>query len=585
MIVRVLPDSIVNRIAAGEVVERPASVVRELVDNALDAGAADVAVYLENGGHSLIRVVDDGCGMERDDAVLAFERHATSKISSESDLMNLTTLGFRGEALPSIAAVSKIRLKTGCRGAEIGHEVVIEGGRLVSVREIPGIRGTDISVQHLFFNTPARRKFLKSVRAEELRVKTWLQQSAIPHSDTRFRLFIDGREVVNLPRRENQSERAAAMYKGATLAFARRFPIRLDGTGETGETAIHVHGLIAHPSMAQADAGAFVILVNNRLINDRALVRAVKDGFDSTLKDREFPQGFMHLELPGSLVDVNVHPQKSEVRFWDQRILFGLVRDLVYQTVQHFRMPETSLEVPSWPVQERSVPFSTEYAASGPAQSLFAAEPAPGLLQSGNVEEPAPRLFSDIRYIGQLFGCYLLCEAGDDFVVVDMHAAHERYNFNLIRNRVLSRDAVSQALLIPQKIELTEEGIGRLLEHEDLLKRFGFEAERAGETSLVLRAAPSMLDADGSEAVIKEMAASDLEGEAFGMVKGQIDAVSARIACHASVRSGAQLTREEVYALFSALDSTEFSMACPHGRPVAAAFSRSAVEKWFGRDR
>lgn len=577
MKVRVLADSVVNKIAAGEVVERPASVVRELVDNALDSGAADIAVYVENGGRSLIRVVDNGSGMERDDAILAFQRHATSKVEREEDLLRISTFGFRGEALSSIAAVAKVRMKTKTAESSVAAEVVIEGGKLVNVSEAGGAQGTDISVQHLFYNTPARRKFLKSERSEELRVKSWLQQSAIPNYGVRYRLFVDGREVLNLAPRGSAVERAASLYKGSTLDFTRKFPVRVDTGNGAEELAIEVEGLVSHPSLAQAEAAAFVVLVNNRLVSDRSIVRAVKDGFDSTLKDREYPLGFIHLRLPPSLVDVNVHPQKSEVRFWDQRILFGLVRDLVYRTVLQFKAPAAVSREIEPPAYYSSQPVSS--------QPLSVYEPQPAFFSPSAVHSEIRESFSCLRYIGQLMECYLLCEENGRFVIIDMHAAHERYNFNLIRNRVLNGEHLSQTFLLPEQVTLTEEGCLRLCGQEDLLKQFGFQVEAADASSVTLKAAPPMLTPAEAAAVIKEIAAAEPGQEGYGAVKERIDSIAARIACHASIRSGKQMTSEEAYALFEALDSAEFGAACPHGRPVVAAFSKAHVEQWFGRDR
>lgn len=582
MKVRVLPDIVINKISAGEVIDRPASVVRELVDNALDANASDISVYLEQGGHSNIRVVDNGCGMERDDAILAFERHATSKIKSENDLNGISTFGFRGEALPSIAAVAKVRLKTKTPNSSLGNEVLIEGGKLKGVQEISAAQGTDVSVQHIFFNTPARRKFLKSEKSEESRVKTWLQQSSIANPRVRYRLFLNGKEIINLAPRSTPTERASAVFKGPALSFSRSVPVHMEANSGLADGLIEIEGLISHPSLAQREAASFVLLVNNRLISDRALLRAVKDGFDSTLKEREYPVGFLALKIPPSLVDVNVHPQKSEVRFWDQRVLFGLIRDLIFQTVRNFKAPKETL-VEIQPRMEASPRMSNVY-EKVEAETLA---PQPLFGEAFETEgRPVVQIkLSELRYIGQLFDCYLLCESAESFVVVDMHAAHERYNFNLIRDAVLSKGVNSQAFLIPHTVELTEEGLMRLLDQDDLLHRFGFEVEAFGEQTLIMRAAPDILDISGAELVIKELAAAEIEDEGLGRIKERIDEISARIACHASVRAGMKLTREEVYALFEALDSTEFGLACPHGRPVVAAFSRAAIEKWFGRDR
>ncbi|NMC64374.1 MAG: hypothetical protein GYA55_14515, partial [SAR324 cluster bacterium] len=406
--------------------------------------------------------------------------------------------------------------------------------------------------------------------------------SSIANPKVRYRLFLNGKEVLNLPPRDSSLDRAAAFFKGSTLSFQRSYPVCSEKGESLPDMLMEIEGIIGHPSLAQRETAAFVLFVNNRMISDKALLRAVKDGFDSTLKEREYPIGYLHIRMPPALVDVNVHPQKSEVRFWDQRILFGLVRDVVYQTVRNFKAPMegmASLARKSGNIPEPAKMISDFRSESSEVQALFAGVPK----QAGkNIEQFK---LSQLRYVGQIFDCYLLCESTDQFVIVDMHAAHERLNFNILKRGALAGNNNSQMLLLPHTVNLSEESQARLLNQTELLASFGFEFEAFGPGTVIVRAVPQMLDSVGAETVLKEVAATEFEEEGQGVLKANIDEIAARIACHASVRSGVQLEREEVYFLFESLDSEEFSSACPHGRPVVASFSKMDVEKWFGRDR
>lgn len=612
--IQVLPDLVVNQISAGEVVERPASVVRELVDNSVDAGATDIAVYLEQGGQTLIRVVDNGSGMNLEDAAIAFERHATSKLRKESDLLSITTLGFRGEALPSIASISKVRMTTRTADSPTGIEVQIEGGALLNTKEVSCQVGTDFESRMLFFNTPARRKFLKQPRTEELKVEKWLLHSSLGHPNVRYRLFCDGDEILNLPAKPSLLERAKSLISGSYVVIEPR------------PSSIQVEGVVGHPALAQSDFNALVFLVNGRLIQDRALVKAVKDGFDSTLKFQEMPVGVISIRIPSSEVDVNVHPQKSEVRFVNSQGVFLAVREGVASAVRSFKSPVPGIsggKQPGFWTQPVSSGYSaalaaplapafssdldraiSDYAASAfprtmeappevHAGQVGAFSSAPDFAVERHLQtelfqrkggEATSFSFSSLRYVGQIMYCYLLCESTDSLVVVDMHAAHERYNFNLIRNSYLKGGVSVQELLVPITIHLGKEGVANLTQNGDYLKRFGIEVEAYGPTSIVMRAVPTFLKSAALETLLRELAAESYDGLP-NSVQGAIDRIAARIACHASIRSGDQLSPEDVRSLFVALDSTDFSAACPHGRPVVVSFNEMQIERWFGRDR
>lgn len=615
MRIKVLPDTVINQIAAGEVVERPASVVRELVDNAIDAGATDIFVALESGGHSRLKVRDNGCGMSRDEAILAFERHATSKVSGIEDLSHLGTLGFRGEALASIAAVSKIKLHTRIAEEQVGTSVVFRGGKLMDVQSCPWNQGTDIEVEHLFFNTPARRKFLKSPRSEMARIRTWLVHSSLGRPDVRYRLIADGDEVLNLSPVHSIAERARSVFSADLMS------VRL------GEGGLQVEGMVSHPGQALSDASGFVILVNQRLISDKIILRAVREGYDSMLKDREYPVGYLSLTLSPEDVDVNVHPQKSEVRFKHPDQVFAIVRGAVLAGVRGIRRPMGTTTVVESRGPERSLPSSQALPAlaqealqavvGAPSatyqdQSLFQSHASfsverpeitrpqgvssviPGYESVGRetvAEVMRPKVtqrefrFSDLRYIGQTLECYLLCELEEHLVVVDMHAAHERVNYNKIRRARGERALVTQKLLIPERVTLTEEQVVDLMEQEYALRELAFEIAQSSPTTIEVLGVPGVVSHLNCVTLLKEFAAEPVVAGWRERLEERIDHMAARIACHASVRSGDILSKHEAYALFAQLDEAELSGACPHGRPVVTRFPREAVERWFGRDR
>ncbi len=584
--IRVLPEVVINQIAAGEVVDRPASVVRELVDNSIDAGATEIAIYLEEGGSSLIRVVDNGSGMARDDAILAFERHATSKISESEDLNNLQTLGFRGEALPSIASVSQLVLKTRNIENPVGTQVQIWGGKIKNVRSVASAAGTDIEVGRLFFNTPARRKFLRQPATEEQRVKLWVQHAALPFPGVRYRLFADRREILNLPP-ASLIDRSRGIIQGSSLEFSYE------------EGVIELFGLIGHPATASGSADSLVLIVNGRIVKDKLLSRAIREGYDSTLKPTEIPSAVVSLTIEPSEVDVNVHPQKSEVRFRHPQMVFQTVKQAVNSVVMRFSAPFVAAQTfPFRPKETDLFRYSQTLLPTKGCESGY--QPVAQALGALGVKESDPTFdlghgsavsvqndfkFSRLKFLAQTLGCYLLCEHAEKFYVVDMHAAHERYNFNLVRNRFRTREISSQQLLLPFSIELSPSLFANCVEHLEVFRRYGFEVEPFGESTIVVRSVPSCFKDGDLRHLILDVASVPLEGVADGRLQEKIDHIAARIACHASIRSGRSMEPQEVYALFDALDTTEFSAACPHGRPVVVSFSRSEVEQWFGRDR
>lgn len=620
MKVHVLPDAVVNTIAAGEVVERPASVVRELCDNAFDAGATSIEVFLEQGGRSLIRITDDGCGMDRDDALLALERHATSKISSADDLATLVTRGFRGEALPAIAAVSRLEILTRTAAAPLATQIGMDAGVLRSVKEAAAPVGTTLSVRGLFFNTPVRRKFLRSPAVEEQRVVAWLLRFAYGVPGVRLRFVSDGKELLTVPQHADFRERARALLQGdlSEVDFA--------------DEHIAVKGFVGHPGTASATADACVVLVNGRPIVDRGVMRAIREGFQHTLKDRETPIAALSLEMNPALVDVNVHPQKAEVRFAAPHLVWRGVREGVSRAVTGFGMVSTAApHFHSYQFQPSSFQSTRagapEIAVHTPAVSYEAGtnESAPvtasGAIPDGSAlprwyggnarsseastgvvaraawsDAPpvavAPR-FSELRYIGQAMRCYLLCEHGGSLYVVDMHAAHERINYNKMRAALRGRPMASQQLLLPEPITVGALGVRRLLEQQPVLDKLGIEVEPFGPDEIIVRALPPFIPPGQARAVLSDVIDycgvdddRDVSGGAVEAIIGErLDRLAARMACHASVRGGDELSREQALALLAALDDEALAGACPHGRPVIARFGRGEIEAWFGRNR
>lgn len=606
--IKLLDDFVINCIAAGEVVQRPDSVVRELVDNSVDAGATQISVYIEEGGSSLIRVVDNACGMSKEDAINSFTRHATSKIRTKDDLDNIVTMGFRGEALASIAAVSKVKMKTRDKDSSVATEVLINGGQLISVNSVSGNFGTDIEVRNLFYNVPARKKFLRQPKTESLRIKNWIRAMVLAYPQIRVSLFIDSKDSIIFPPRENVFKRAGDLYDGTIVRYENQI------------SELSVRGIVAHPALAKSDVSSFIILVNKRLVQSKMLLKAVKEGFKNTLKNNEVPVGFLDLEIAPHLVDVNVHPQKMEVRFTNESAVFSFVRNAVDNATSKFTgvtnlvnykpIREDFNNIASFRENEffnkntnyNSLKFqnlnfdnnNNTYNDSSFTQNDFFNDASSNNscdLKTNNTsnelakQELSDFKYSNLKYIGQLFKCYLLCEYNDEFYIVDMHAGHERVNYNNLMRDFLKNHISVQDLMIPLSVELGEAKTSYMLSHKEFLEKFGIYIEDFGKTSIVIRALPQIIGEYKVVNLIQSIASIELPELAKNLTNDLISDIAARMACHASIRSGHIIQKEEVTELFKMLDSEEFSSACPHGRPILRKFSKREVEGWFGRDR
>jgi len=616
-----LTDHVINLIAAGEVVERPVAVIRELIDNSLDAAATKIAIEVIDGGLELLRVTDNGVGMDEADALLAFERHATSKLLNPKDLEIITTLGFRGEALASIAAVSRVRLLTKQLSAALATEITLSAGSEQQVTECAAANGTTLEVRGLFFNQPARKKFMKLPRTELARIRNHLHALALVTPHVHFTLKADGKELDNFSPATSVHSRARALFGDGLIPVS--------AIGEV----MRVEGAVTHPGAAITSTRqktAAITIVNGRVVQDRMILRAVREGYDSMLKSYELPGGFIAISMRPDLVDVNVHPQKSEVRFRDSSAVFVAVRNAVKAALgssllslnqpkaltQDLALGEEAAQLNSIAANgefRRPVVFGHQTELKISPQRDFsgfisrAREPILSAVKSEvhstapsysiNVDSefstaaPACGSFSQIRLIGQALGCYLLGEDDSGIIAIDMHAAHERINFNLIRARMAERAMPVQELLFPVSVSLTEEQRAALDERAEYFAAFGFRwqggaaASFADGNSVSLLSAPAFFSPERLSDILKLALEVCVKHDHAQPLEALIDAIAARVACHASIRGGDKLSEKESYALLSELDKTENGGACPHGRPVLRRFSRSDVERWFGRDK
>ncbi len=612
--IRRLDDALVDQIAAGEVVERPASVVKELVENALDAGARSLRVELRDGGASFIAVTDDGIGMTADEARLALERHATSKLRTVDDLARIASFGFRGEALPAIAAVSRLRLRTRTAEAAEGVELRVDGGRLVGEQPAGGPVGTRVEVADLFVHVPARRKFLKRPATEWTHIADWLARSALALPGVRFEIQRDDRPPSIWPATEEPLDRIAAVL-GDDEASALLAVEREDDAGS-------VRAYASAPERTRPNTQGLYLFVNGRPVRDPLLRSAVLQAYRDWLPRGRFPTVVLFLSVPPESVDVNVHPAKWEVRFADAQAIRQLVRRGLRQAIERrswlaggegtgdvvsgetSRVSHTVASAGAVADRGRESRSFEWTSSAGPpvagrarrAETAGSAGSA-GLAgdwtfagrQSevfGAAAEPAGDAtrwrFGDLRVIGQWLASYLLVESKEGLLLVDQHAAHERVVYERLRAEWLERGVERQGLLAPVVVELEPAAVARLSENSERMERIGIEIEPFGEGSVAVRALPALLGDRDPAALVRELADELEEGGPARAPEGA-DRVFASLACHAARRAGDRLAEREQQAILEALDTIPWSPTCPHGRPVAVPLSRSEIERRFGR--
>jgi len=587
-----LPDDLANQIAAGEVVERPASVIKELVENSLDAGAHRIAITVEYGGKKLIRVEDDGEGMEPEDARLAIERHATSKIRRSDDLARIATLGFRGEALPSIASVSHFVLRSRARGAQSGTDVRVNGGTIASVMETGMPEGTSIEVADVFYNLPARRKFLKSDGAESAQVSRIVTQLALCYPEVGFTLTSAGRKVLQVPPVATLRDRLYQLYGDRSDLV----DVRRDGGGVT------LVGYIAALAEQGPTRGPQNVFINRRIVRDRTIAHAIIDAYSvASIKERS-PEVHLFIEMPPDTVDVNVHPTKAEVRFRDQSFIHELVRRALGDALGRGPAPELQLISPSInEPQPSTLPLPHAYSVVFPSRwTVGATAPTSGSgLASAGEDRSAPASVSEIAPtsegrvaptsikplmpLGQFRDTFIIAVDEDGIAIIDQHVAHERVLFERITERLTSGRLESQRLLEPMLVEMSVAARQALAAHTSELERLGFELEEFGGDSLRVSAFPALLTREHCEIALRALA-EDLEGFDRGSkVEDALKRVAATMACHAAVKANYPLTMEKMAHILEELRRTAYSTICPHGRPVMLRLTRREVEKNFQR--
>jgi DNA mismatch repair protein MutL len=597
-----LPDDLANQIAAGEVVERPASVVKELVENALDADARRVTVTIEYGGKRLLRVEDDGIGMSPDDARMCLERHATSKIRSADDLGAISTLGFRGEALPSIASVSRFTLRTRERGADGGTEIRVVAGQIERHVAVGGPEGTSITVEDLFFNLPARRKFLKSDGAETAHVSKLMTQLALCHPRVGFTLVNGGKRVLECPPAATLADRMYQIY-GERPDLV---PVERTMHG------VHLTGMVAALAETGPTRGPQHVFVNARIVKDKTIAHAVIDAYQSASIKERSPEIHLFLDVPLDRIDVNVHPTKAEVRFADQSLVHEIVRRGVADALGAARMPalpgdhtgpSTGAAFPSpsglppWAVGPGPAAWSGDVEHGGGAVRDWTAVwptsgPSGATTASGAPYVPASAglgTWSPVSGeramvpLGQFRNTYIIAVDDEGIVIIDQHVAHERVLFERILEKLTASPLESQGLLVPMIVDLPGAGHATLLARAADLTRFGFEIEDFGGTSVRVSAVPAILRPDDIDRTLRALA-DDLEQLDRGLVAEQaLKQIAATMACHTAVRAHDPLTTEKMTHILEELRATAYSTVCPHGRPVMFRLSRRDLERRFER--
>jgi DNA mismatch repair protein MutL len=624
--IRILPEQLANQIAAGEVVERPASVVKELLENSLDAMANRIEIEIEGGGTRLIRIIDNGSGMDEDDLLLSLERHGTSKIQTETDLAAIGTLGFRGEAIPSIASVSRFTITSRPAHAELGTSVVLNFGKLTKVHEIGRSLGTTVEVRNLFGNTPARRKFLRTARTELGHIDEVVKNYALGSPHITFILRIDGRDTLYLDNSLSIEQRL-----GNIMHFDGSFiPV-----GHQSTNPRRVSGFLVPPEKVTIGPAKMRIFVNGRAIRDRMVIHAVTEGLRGFLMKGKNPSGLIHLSLPPDEVDVNVHPAKHEVRFRNSRDVHALISHSVAEAIrQHqltmktaiFGTAQTSERAPVPLDHRETLPFPSEQIAAAPTvDPLY--QPGAGNVQQpvhseerfpkeaiGSESAPAHALFvtaepmqqssgqgeklppagekerkehlpvpHNLLVIGQFENLYIFCQSSAGLLVIDQHAAHERLLYEKMRKQYLSKTIIRQNLMFPETVELSLFQAQLVEKNEQEIDRIGFSIREFGGNTYIISAVPALAGLANPRELfldtLEQFGSENNRGEAGGF----LDTILANMACKAAVKAGTELSRQEIDNLLCEMIKADLFTHCPHGRPVVKQFTKDDIKKWFYR--
>ena len=601
--ITILPETLTNKIAAGEVVERPASVIKELIENSLDAGATDISVEISAGGRRRIRVTDNGHGMSREDALLSLERHATSKIKVDADLDRILTLGFRGEALPSIASVSRFSLATRETGSPEGTEIIVEGGRVRDVRACGMAPGTVITVEQIFFNLPPRLKFMKSSETEAGHVADVIARMSVSRPDVSFSCTSDERELLRLQRSDLQRRLSQVVGRESSPHL---YPVKC------GDDYAVISGFVSSPALVRSGTQTIYTYINGRFIRDKVVQHAVMQAYRGVIDRGRYPVVALFIELPPGEVDVNVHPTKHEVRFRRQSVVHDAIQGAIEEVLrsspwlaaklypppppggaiaQTYReriaaSAQASLALPSrQPYRQQSAQqTATVYASpvAAPEQHTTISEPDPPFQPEQTPPEPAG-YFSSLAIIGQFHSEYILCQSGSELVIIDQHAASERVAYQLLKQQSRSGGIESQRLLFPETVDLSFSEVAVAVRFNRELSGIGFELEPFGGTTIIVSAVPRLVVNKDPITLIRDILA-DLER--FGTSAAFNDAMESllsRIACHSVIRGAHLLENRQIKELLSRMDHTDFAASCPHGRPVSHVVQLAELQKIFKR--
>ena len=571
--IQILPEEIAQTIAAGEVVERPASVVKELMENAIDAGSSEIVVELKMGGLQLIRVYDNGEGIEREDVPLALQRYATSKIKKAEDLFAIHTLGFRGEALPSIASVSKMTIKTRVSNSISGTKAVCEGGEIKSISEIGCPLGTEVEVKNIFYNIPVKRKFLKSIRSELRYCLNHFLKLSLSHPLISFKFIHDGRMLHEYLKTESPLVRIEAILGREIYDHLR--PCEFE------ENEIKILGFASLPSISKGNSDAIYIYVNKRFVKDRMIYKAITESYRHVLPTGKFPIVILYITIPPYAVDVNIHPTKAEVKFRDPERVFHAVVGTLSSIHEGEPFSTDRVESVTGVVPDSSPPMKS-YHAYLPLMQRDDGKSVPMVREEGGfewkVEDKIP-----FRILGQVQGTYIVCEGEKGVIFIDQHAAHERILFNQYKNQYETKSIVSEKYLIPVPMELSAEESFILDSHLEEFESMGFEIDPIGEKVYAIRSKPSFMNQKDPKAIVREILdeLSSLKREGKGTEV--TDNILITLSCHSAIRGNFTLRREEMEKLVGTLYPFNLSATCPHGRPIFFLFHQDELNKQFKR--
>ena len=589
----VLSAEIANKIAAGEVVERPASIVKELVENSIDAGASDIRVELEKGGCHSIKVIDNGLGIEREDVALVFERHATSKIYNFEDIYSVASFGFRGEAMPSIASIARVELLTRRKDDLAGTRATLEAGKIQEVAPAGCPAGTQISVTKIFANVPARRKFLKTESTEQSLCLDAITRLALAHPEISFKVNVNGRDAFTAPLARDVSERIA-MVMGEDFSNHRVF---INAQKEN----ISLTGFISRPEFTKSNSKSIYLFVNKRFVRDNSVTHAVLSAYRQIIEPRRYPAAVLFLDLPPEDVDVNVHPAKMEVRFKDSHSVYDLVSKTIAQSLAGAETSKGSFIYRLAPKENASVPSFTRSADKIPAKSfgLFSRKNLQqaitnDLLTRSSVAEKVATFnidnvgaketitFSSLKYLGQFANTYLVFAGDEGLVLIDQHAAHERIILERLK-KTMGPQIISQSLLLPEIVNLTPGQITLFAGYIDFLREIGLEIEIFGRDAIVVKTLPVILSQIQAREIISDIADQLGEQNQMPSLQEKKEKILASLACRAAIKANSVLSSDEVAALCRDLEETPFNLTCPHGRPITINFSLSEIERMFKR--